>query len=255
MKKVIILLVFIISFTSCKSKKKTTKTKADIMLLNSVLDNYNKNSFNHKTVKAALKIKYTGDKYIPTVNASLRIKKDEVIWLSISKFISVGKLKITPKRVQFYNNIDNTYFDGDFSLLSKVLGTEVNFKQVQNIFLGESIYDLNRDDFQIKVQDNSYVFTPINNDDRFNIFFWLDSNTFKTKKQEIRQNAGEKLLSIQVTEFEKVDNVSFPKHLHIIAKNSKKNSTINIDFKSVKFDLDLNFPFTIPDGYKEIKIK
>ena len=224
------------------------------MLLTKVLDSYKSNSFNKKTVKASLKIKYKGEKPMPNVNASLRIEKDKVIWLSISKFISVGKLKITPDRVQFYNNIDNTYFDGDFSLLSNVLGTEVNFNQIQNIFLGEAIYDLNKEDYQIKTIDNNYVFTPIENDDRFDLFFWLDSDNFKTKKQEIHQNNGSKLLSIQFTEFEKVEGTIFPKHLYILAKDSKKTNTIDVDYKSIKFDLDLSFPFTIPSGYKEIKL-
>ena len=224
------------------------------MLLTKVLDSYKSNSFNKKTVKASLKIKYKGEKSIPNVNASLRIEKDKVIWLSISKFISVGKLKITPDRVQFYNNMDNTYFDGNFSLLSNILGTEVNFNQIQNIFLGEAIYDLNKEDYQIKTIDNNYVFTPIENDDRFDLFFWLDSDNFKTKKQEIHQNNGSKLLSIQFTEFEKVEGTVFPKHLYILAKDSKKTNTIDIDYKSIEFDLDLNFPFIIPSGYKEIKL-
>ncbi len=253
MKKLVIILITIVFFTSCKSKKGTT-SKANMKLLNTVLDSYNKNNFTHKTVKASLKIKYEGEKYIPTVSASLRIKKDEVIWLSISKFISVGKLKITPNNVQFYNNLDNTYFDGDFSLLSNILGTEVNFQQIQSIFLGESIYNLNNSDFVIKAEDDSYIFTPKENDERFNIFFWLDATNFKTKKQEIRQNGGEKSLTLKNTEFEKINNTLFPKHIYILAKDSKKTNTINIDYKSVKFDLDLKFPFTIPDGYKEIKL-
>jgi len=223
-------------------------------MLTEVLDSYYKNSFDKKTVKASLRINYKGEKSIPSFRASLRIEKDKVIWMSLSKIISIGKLKITPNSVQFYNNLDQTYFDGDFSLLSNLLGTEVNFKQVQNILLGEAIYDLNNTDFQIKQEANNFVFTPTINDDRFNIFFWLNSNSFKTEKQEIRQNNNEKLLSIQFTEFENVENVTFPRHLYILAKDTKKRSTIDIDYKSVKFDLPLSFPFTIPNGYKEIEL-
>ncbi len=254
MKKIVFTLLILISFTSCKTKKNTTTNNANAMLLTKVLDNYYDNSFKNKTVKASLKIKYKGDKKIPQVNASLRIEKDKVIWMSISKFITVGKLKITPNKVQFYNNIDQTYFDGDFSLLSNLLGTEVNFQQVQNILLGEAIYSLNKEEYQIQTEGNSYIFTPKQNDDRFNIFFWLDSQNFKAKKQEIRQNNGDKLLSIQFTEFEKVQKITFPKHLYILAKDSKKTSTINIDYKSIKLDLPLRYPFTIPEGYSEIQL-
>lgn len=253
MKKIVFILITISLFTSCKTKKKTTLNKSN-MLLNKVLDNYQKNSFNNKTIKASLKIKYEGEKKIPQFNASLRIERDKIIWMSLSKFITIGKLKITPNSVQFYNNIDQTYFDGDFSLLSNLLGTEVNFKQVQSILLGEAIYDLNNEEYQVKEDNSGYVFTPKQNDERFNIFFWLDSQTFKVNKQEIRQNKGEKLLSVQFTAFSEVQNVTFPKHLYILAKDNKKSSTINIDYKSVKLDLPLRYPFSIPEGYKEIKL-
>ena len=253
MKKITFILIILISFTSCKTNKNNISKKNNKML-KEVLRNYNKSSFNNKTVKASLKLKYKGEKKIPSISASLRIEKDKIIWMSLSKIISVGKLKITPNRVQFYNNLDQTYFDGDFSLLSNLLGTEVNFQQVQNILLGEAIYELNNKDFKIEKENNDFVFTPKINDDRFDIFFWLDSNSYKTRKQEIRQNEGSKLLSIQFTEFQKVNNSSFPKHSYILAKNKKSTSTIDIDYKSVRFNLPLRFPFSIPDGYKEIKL-
>jgi len=253
MREKFFVLLIIISFTSCKSKKHTLNNKEN-MLLTKVLNSYNNNSFKNKTVKASLKIKYKGEKKIPQLNASLRVEKDKVIWISLSKFISVGKLKITPNKVQFYNNLDNTYFDGDFTLLSNVLGVDVDFKQIQNILLGEAIYNLNTTDFNINDDGNDFVFTPKENDERFNIFFWLNRLNFKAYKQEIRQNNDEKLLSVQFTEFETIQNHNFPKHLYILAKDKSKTNTIDIDYKSVKFDLDLKFPFSIPQGYTEIKL-
>jgi len=255
MKKIVyILLIIILSLTSCKTRKSNTTNNSNAMLLTNVLTNYHQNSFKNKTVKASLKIKYKGEKNIPQVNASLRIEKDKVIWMSISKFITIGKLKITPNKVQFYNNLDQTFFDGDFSLLSDILGTEVNFMQVQNILLGEAINTLNDKDYLIDKEVNSYIFTPKQNDERFNLFFWLDNQTFKAKKQEIHQNNGEKLLSVQFTAFEKVQEVTFPKHLYILAKDRKKTSIINIDYKAIKLDLPLRYPFSIPKGYSEIQL-
>ena len=253
-KKTVYLFLLVTLFSACKTKKDRA-TKKHTMLLNSVLDKYRENSFDKKTVKASLKVKYKGEKSLPTINASLRIEKDKVIWLSLSKFISIGRLKITPNRVQFYNKWDETYFDGDFSILSNLLGTDVNFKQVQNIFLGEAVYSLNDKDFQVQTAETSFVFTPKKKDARFTIFFWLDKETFKTTKQEIRQNNGEKLLSIQCSEYETIANKKFPKHVFILAKDKDSRNTIDIDYKSVVFDLPLQFPFTIPDGYKKIVLK
>ena len=38
------------------------------------------------------------------------------------------KVKITPDRVQMYNKIDKTYFDGDFSLIKQLLGVDLIFQ-------------------------------------------------------------------------------------------------------------------------------
>ena len=68
------------------------------------------------------------------------MEKDKIIWLSAP--LSVAKVMITPDKVSYYNNWENVYFDGDFSLLSDLLGTELDFTKVQNLLLGETLFDL-----------------------------------------------------------------------------------------------------------------
>ncbi|MEE9348610.1 MAG: DUF4292 domain-containing protein [Flavobacteriaceae bacterium] len=245
-----ILLIFL-TLSSCKSKK-TRADKAQTKLLTMVLKNHEDQSFQKKTLNASLKVKYKGKTSLPSVKGALRILKDEVIWLSISKFISVGRLKITPNRVQFYNKLDQTYYDGDFTLLSNFLGTDVDFKQVQNILVGEAVFDLNKKDYAIVAEDHNFVFSPKNQHKLYDLFFWLDANSYKINKQEIRND--NKLLSVQYSDFEVIDNANFPKQIYVLAKDVKNTNTINIDYKSIEFDRELRFPFKIPSGYKEIKL-
>mgnify|MGYP000610213333 CR=1 FL=1 len=37
--------------------------------------------------------------------------------------------------------------------------------------------------------------------------------------------------------------------------DNKNLTTINIEYRSVEFNNDLTFPFSIPSGYKEISLK
>jgi len=254
MKKIVILIVisaFILS--SCKSKKNSnTNTKATKMLLKEIVKNYQHHKFDKKTVSASIKAKYKGKEKLPSVNVSLRIKKDKVIWMSISKFISIGKLKITPNRVQFYNKLTKEYFDGDFSLLSNFLGTEVTFKQVQNILVGDAIYDLDTKNYEIKPVDAFFAFKPKKENDLFNILFLLYASNFKIAKQEIKQQ--NKFLEIRYPTYQKIDNQYFPKEIFVEAEDGKNTNTVDITYKSVKFNQKMNFPFKIPAGYKEIKL-
>ena len=52
------------------------------------------------------------------------------------------RLKITPEKVQMYNKIDRTYFDGDFNLIEDFLGVELSFTHIENLLFGHTIFQL-----------------------------------------------------------------------------------------------------------------
>ncbi len=250
-----ILFVILVSFlvTACKSTKNKTNKHTENMLLTKVISKYHKNSFDKKTIRASIKANYIGKQDLPSVSVSLRMEKDNVIWMRISKIIiNVGKLKITPKRVQFYNKLTNEYFDGDFALLSNFLGTEVTFKQIQNILLGQAIYKLDAENFNAQPKENSFVFTPKIKNELFDILFQLDASIFKLKKQEVTQE--NKMLTIKYSDYEKIDGVYFPKNIFVKAIEENSKNTVDITYGKVVFNEKLSFPFKIPSGYKEIKL-
>lgn len=256
LKKFLLILILVIFTVSCKtSKQANTATKKEKKMLTQIISSYQNTQFNEKTVRATVRAKYTGKTKLPSVKVSLRMEKDKVIWMNISKSIlKVGKLKITPKRVQFYSVFQRQYFDGDFSLLSEFLGANVDFKQVQSILLGEAVYDLNKRDFTIKKNNEVVQFTPKKQNKLFDILFWLNTSNTKINKQEINQTKEAKQLIITYPRYEKVENVFFPKEIDVVAKDAKNSNLVNLEFKNVVFNEDLSFPFSFPKGYKEIKI-
>ena len=46
----------------------------------------------------------------------------------------MGKQRTMESLPFIYNKLDNTYFDGDYGYLSDMLGTELDFKKLQNLF-------------------------------------------------------------------------------------------------------------------------
>ncbi|HFS68045.1 MAG TPA: DUF4292 domain-containing protein [Flavobacteriia bacterium] len=253
MKKIIVLIIgSLFIFSSCKSKKNANTTKATKMLVKEVVKNYENNKFDKKTVSASIKAKYKGKENLPSVAVSLRIKKDKIIWMSISKFISIGKLKITPDKVQFYNKLTKEYFDGDFSLISDFLGADITFEQIQNILVGDTIYDLDTKKYQIEPKDLFYEVKPKKQLEFFAVLFLLYASNFKTAKQEIIQD--NKFLEISYPSYENIEHQPFPKEILIKAQDGNNKNSVGILYKSVAFNKNLSFPFKIPKGYKEIKL-
>jgi hypothetical protein len=211
-------------------------------------------SFDKKTVEAKLKAKFDNGKKYPTVSVTLRIVKDEVIWLKATKFITVLKAKITPISVQFYSPLEKKYFDGDFSSLEKLLGTEINFEQLQNLLLGQAIQNVKKEKQLVEIQNNAYVLSPKVQANLFDIFFAVNPSHFKLDRQSIVNSIKEQRLDILYPNYKIIEDEVFPAKISIRAKQKKKYTNIDLTFKTVKFNTDVNTSFKIPSNYKRINL-
>src|SRR5690625_3983346 len=134
MKQRSLILIFILSFAavSCGSKKSATeKIVLKNATANKVIKHYHRTEPHFETIVAGLRGTNDDGYGEESISLSLRMEKDKVIWVS-AKFaglIPMAKLMVTPDRVQFYEKVNRQYFDGDFSLLSKWLGTEIDFQK------------------------------------------------------------------------------------------------------------------------------
>ena len=204
------------------------------------------------TLQSRLKISYNQDGKEQSYTVNFRAKKDEVLWISAT--FSLVKALVTPDKVSFYNKIDNTYFEGDYKYLSDLLGTELDFQKVQNLLLGEAIFDLNASTYDVSVNENAYVLQPKKQRELFEIFFLLDPVRFKVKSQQISQPKEARHLQIDYLTYQEVDKQTLPETIKIIAVEATKETIIDLEFKAVTLNENLSFPYSIPSGFKEIKL-
>ena len=170
------LLLILLVATSCKSKKAVIKTD-DITSLTSkkIIKNHVQNEFNQQTLAAKLKTNYKDNKTNVSLTIKLRLEKDKTIWMSATKLsIPVAKIMITPDGVKFYEKIKRTYFEGDFSYLSKLLGAELDFDKFQNLLLGQAILDLKEQKYEASLNGNSHQLKPKKGNINFDILFWVN---------------------------------------------------------------------------------
>ncbi|WP_298285107.1 DUF4292 domain-containing protein [uncultured Lutibacter sp.] len=253
--KIVVLILLII--TSCKTNKNIAdkSTVRDISTKKIINNHYHQN-FNKKTVNAKISARYKDRKTSASITIKLRIEKDKTIWMSATKLgIPLAKVKITPTRVSYYEKLQRTYFDGDFSLLSKWLGTELDYEKVQNILLGQAVLDLKKGKYNSKIANNLYQLSPKKDNDLFGILFFMNPDNFKLNKQEIRNTEKQQLLIVSYPHYKEIKGEQFPENIRIRATDNKSITTINIEYRSVEFNQKLTFPFSIPNGYKEISLE
>lgn len=238
---------------------KTTKTISSDGELTSdlsakqLIKNNTKSIANFRTLTARVKADYSSNDESKGTTISLRMEKDKTIWMSAP--FSMAKVLITPEKVSFYNKLDNTYFDGDFELLSDFVGTELDFDKVQNILLGEALYDLKKEEFIASTFEKSYLLQPKNQRDLFEIFYLLNPSHFKMDSQQFAQPNENRILQIDYKDYQKVDKQKLPQTIKIIAVEKFDETIIDLEYRSVALNEKIRFPFRIPSGYKEIEIK
>ena len=251
------ILFLLLVITSCKTNKNIADTgNIEIMSSNKIINNHYTNNFNQQTVYAKLSARYSDKRTAMNFSIKLRLEKDKTIWMSATKFgIPVAKIKITPNRVSYYEKLQKVYFDGDFSLLSKWLGTELDYEKVQNILLGQAVINLKKGKYISSVDNKLYQLTPKKDNDLFGILFFMNPENFKLNKQEIRDQEKQQIFSVSYPNYREIKGEQFPRNINIRAIDHKSLTTINIEYRSVEFNEELTFPFSIPNGYKEIRLK
>lgn len=249
------LLIFLVFLSSCGGSKSVLKDKKiKTKSLKAIVKNYDKASPQFETMRGRLKGEYIDGDDQQSINISYRFKKDEVLWMS-AKFaglIQVAKMMVTPKNIQFYERIDQSYFDGDFEFISSVLGLELNYEQLQNLLLGQTIkpIDVNTSDFE-SVDKYFQITTTYKNGLKQSIL--LDEKTFKIKQQTLNMNDRE--IKVIYKTYQVINNMSFPEEVIILAGDKDNQVSLILNYKNINLNDDLNFPFRIPDNYKLIKLK
>jgi hypothetical protein len=182
-------------------------------------------------------------------------KKNEKILISVRVLgITMAKALITPSSVQYYDKIGNKYFEGDYSSLSKWIGTDLDYQKLQNMFLGKTIDDLHASKYDASIIEKLYKLQS-NPDSNTNKAFYFESDNYLVKKQEINQSLKNRTLQIEYPDYKRYESMILPLSLAIDARQKESKTNINIEYKNISFNEELTFPYNVPEGYERIFIE
>jgi hypothetical protein len=257
MRKSIALLFALALIASCKSKQATvTEQAADgSKPVKEIVDGHYKTERKFETLLIKADAGYKDRKQSQNVTAEIRIKKDETILVSIRFLgITMAKALITPKEVSYYEKINGTYFKGNYAVLSRWLGTELDYNKVQNMLLGEALDDLNKGNYKASLEEGQYKLTGKESGGIVKEFLFEGAN-YLLKKQHIAQGGQQpRSLDVQYPSHNEYPQAILPSAIKIEAEQ-KDRVNINIQYTSAKFDEKLTFPYEVPQGFEQIFIE
>src|SRR5699024_1707367 len=97
------------------------------------------------------------------------------------------------------------YFDGNFALLSRWLGTPLNFQKVQHLLLGQALYPLDKNAYELTVKDNGYQLTSLTNSLIAKLFL-VDKTHFRLKGQQFKRANAQESITISYPEYQRKEN-------------------------------------------------
>ena len=246
-------LLIIVAFLliNCKSRpieilKDTTAVDKNATI---ALEKINKRITDFNSLSIKTSVKFEDDTQSQRVNVDLRIKKNEIIWVNVKLLgIPLAKAYITPEKVQFYEKLNNTYFEGNYSVISNLLGTEFNFEKIQNMILGFPLEKIELQKFQFVLEDPLFIFKS--NENNIDKTFGFETVNNLLKKQYLVHNIKKVGINIDYESHQIVGVFSFPEMIKILAMRNKGNANFEIKYNSITINEDLNYSYSIPSGYK-----
>jgi hypothetical protein len=258
MKKYIAILLVTSLMISCKSKAvavQNNNTETVVKIDNKTIEKHYENKLDFSTLYIKASAKYEDEKQSQNVTAEIKIKNNEQILVSVRFLgITMAKALITPTTVSYYEKIKGTYYEGDFTSLSKWLGTELDYNKVQNLLVGEALDDLRKGKYTQTIVEN---LIRLDDEKETNVkkTFFLEPQKYLLQKEQISQAAENIMLEIKYSDNKVFNEGTLPTSIEINAIQPKGKTDINLNYNTISFNEELSFPYSVPGGYKKIIIK
>lgn len=203
------------------------------------------------------KIKFSNDEKNLSANASIRIKKDSIIWISVSPGFGVeaARGKATQDSLIIVNRLNREYLAYDFKKLSEKFNFDITYELLQAALLGNMPIDLRQGD-QVR-KENAYFIVKQESGDVI-INNYINARIMKVEKVDMREknksSGRDNTLYLQYDEFKVLEDHVIP-FINLVSLNyrsGKKSqyTEINIEHKRASFTQEtLTFPFNIPEKY------
>lgn len=251
-------------------------------LYNNVINNY----LNYKTISLKYAAEYDNGKESTSFSGTLRIRKDSVIWISITPALGIElfRIQLTTDSLKFMNRTNSEYFVSDYDYILKKYQFDFDYNDIQTLLTDELfIYNecepnANNEDgkllsheelrktFKSYADSNLYVlqterkrkikkYIKKNKANDFIVqLIYINGGVFKISKESIIDYSDKKSLDIQYSDFIDLNQKVFPTKIEMDFNNNDKKTKVNLKYSKIIIDNILNYPFNIPESYKEIKL-
>ncbi len=269
----LIIPVFIIS--SCKTTRKSEKPvviknnrnfeeKGAEVLLKNILDS----AFYGRWINAKANVTAKVGDETNSFNINLRMCRDSAIWVSVTPLLGIEAVRVllTPDSVKFLDRLHREYKITGYRFINELLHiSNLDFDVVQGILTG-NLFAFKKNKFNsVYLEDQQYILSTLSKrklkrsleekDPSKPVIqdFYVDGNSYRITKLYIEDNRGaNKTMLTEYSDFQQTNEGVFPHQSKTIIK-AEKDVQIDIEYSKLSIGDTLDFPFSIPKNYTEVK--
>ena len=263
--RIIFIILAIITLASCRSTRKiqtaiarkdtidtVAVTKIDTaLLIKNALQALDNNRIEFKTFSAKIDVDYRGgdDKHYD-VNATLRMYKDSLIWVSVNAVLGIEAMRmlINKDSVFLLDKLNKTYLTRSIDYLQEISGLPLTLPALQNLLVGnpvfvDSIVSYSND-------NNSIALLSIGKSFKNLLSINGNENVLVNSKLDDLDITRSRTANLSYDDYENKKNRNFSSKRRI-SVSEKNKLDISLHFKQYEYNDDVNFPFSIPKNYKQ----
>lgn len=256
--------IICIAFNSCISKKTLIAGREDMEITSLFI--YDSIRLANKQIES-FSARFTGsfsiDKTIES-KGSIRIKRDSIIWISLSPLlIEAVRCVFTPDSVFIINRLERSYYAGTYDILEKFSGFTVNFWTLQAIFLNEFwLYPSHNDSLMTNaiahytpnITKDKILLEPAEKQSNLelnipNQSYSISRDAFRVSATHIFDHQKQTAFSLSYSNFETFDSIVFPLQFTFTANKNNARLGIGMEYSRVDFNSNLSFPFSINPNF------
>ena len=130
----------------CSASKKASLAKSKKLNKEKVIAHINNNHINFDTFYAKCQTSYSSDLEELSFKATFKIKKDSVIWASVTAILGIEILKaiVLPDSIIILDKFNGKFFAGNINSLDTLFNIYPDFNTLQNIITNQPLIDFTK---------------------------------------------------------------------------------------------------------------
>ena len=260
------LLVGIMAFmVSCSSTKRATKMPmvgglTGVEYMEKVIESAP--DWTSLSAKTSLEL-MLGKKEKTHVNATFRIRRDDVIQLSVTPVLGIemARLELSPEGLLLVDRLNKRYVRASFAEVSQLLHVDLNFHILQSLFMNElflpskttlgledvALFDLTMIGEQAKLQPKKTK--------RINYQFYTSSQNGSLEKTIVGLRGTEFALDWDYSDFGNLEGHLFPRKTNITLRGTSETYALGLKMSRLSVNGKWEGHTRLSSKYKEIALQ